>query len=144
MLKLIQFFRPFAKYLFALWIVVIVVVSSVPSIPALKIHTPKADIRLDYLFHLLEYASLAGLAFLSFAGKEFRISAMKYLVITLCLMVFAVADESHQIFIPGRSFNPYDLLSNLAGVAAGLLFCVVVFRKLELIGSQTAERFHQY
>lgn len=130
MLKLIQFFRPFAKYLLAFWIIAIVVVSSVPSIPTLKIHTPKADIRLDYIIHLLEYASLALLAYLSFAGREFRVSATKYLVITLCLMVFAAADESHQIFIPGRSFNPYDLVSNLAGIAAGLFFCVVVFRRI--------------
>jgi len=130
MYKLITFIRPYAKYFLVLWIVTIIAVSSVPSIPDLKIHTRKADIRLDYLIHFLEYGSLAFLAYLSFSGRDFRISSRKYLLLTICLMVFAAADETHQMIIPGRSFNPRDLISNMAGIAGGLVFCVVVFRKI--------------
>lgn len=129
MYKLITFLRPYAKYFLAVWIIAIITVSSVPSIPTLKIHTQKADIRLDYLIHFLEYGSLAFLAYLSFAGKDFRVSALKYLILTVCLIIFAMADEWHQVIIPGRTFNPKDLISNLAGIAGGLVFCVVVFRK---------------
>ena|SRR4030043_1100625 len=130
MYKLITFLRPYAKYFLAVWIIAIITVSSVPSIPTLKIHTQKADIRLDYLIHFLEYGSLAFLAYLSFAGKDFRVSALKYLILTVCLIIFAMADEWHQVIIPGRTFNPKDIISNLAGIAGGLVFCVVVFRKL--------------
>jgi len=130
MYKLIAFIRPYAKYLLLAWIVAIVTVSSSPSIPSLRIHTEKTDIRLDYLIHFLEYASLAFLTYLAFAGKDFRIPAVRYLLFTSCLIIFAIADESHQILIPGRTFNPKDLLSNLAGIAGGLVFCVVVFRKM--------------
>ncbi|MCX6301366.1 MAG: VanZ family protein [Bacteroidia bacterium] len=102
MYKLISFLRPFAKYFLAVWIITIIFVSSVSSIPSLKIHTSKADIRLDYLIHFLEYGALAFLTYLTFSGKDFRISLRKYLIITVCLVLFAVADESHQIIIPGR------------------------------------------
>lgn len=133
MYKLISFLRPFAKYFLAIWIITIIFVSSVPSIPSLKIHTQKADIRLDYLIHFLEYGALAFLTYLTFSGKDFRISLRKFLIITVCLVVFAVADESHQIIIPGRTFNINDIISNLAGIAGGLVFCVLVFRKIVLM-----------
>jgi VanZ family protein len=130
MYKLVAFIRPYAKYLLIAWVIAIAALSSSPSIPSLKIHTEKTDIRLDYLIHFLEYASLAFLTYLAFAGKDFRIPAVRYLLLTSCLIIFAIADESHQILIPGRTFNPKDLLSNVAGIAGGLVFCVVVFRRI--------------
>ncbi len=130
MYKLIVFIRPHAKYLLIAWIIAIIIVSSSPSIPSLKIHTEKTDIRLDYLIHFLEYASLAFLTYLAFAGNDFSITVVLYLILTSCLIIFAIADESHQILIPGRTFNPKDLISNLAGVAGGLVFCVAVFRRI--------------
>lgn len=136
MYKLISFLRPFAKYFLAVWIITIIFVSSVSSIPSLKIHTSKADIRLDYLIHFLEYCALAFLTYLTFSGKDFRISLRKYLIITVCLVLFAVADESHQIIIPGRTFNINDIISNLAGIAGGLVFCVLVFRKIVMKSCQ--------
>ena len=130
MLKLVEFLRPFAIYLLIGWVLVIAFVSSDPSIPTLKIHTGKAEIRLDYLFHTCEYGWLAFLAFLTFSGRNFRISAVKYLIISVCLICFALLDEFHQKFIPGRAFNVNDIISDLAGIAAALMFCVVVFRML--------------
>lgn len=130
MLKLIVFLRPYAKYLLIFWIIAIISVSSSPSIPSLKIHTEKTDIRLDYLIHFLEYASLAFLTCLSFTEKDFRMPAAKYLILTLCLVVFAAADEWHQLLIPGRTFNPKDLISNLAGIAGGAGFCLAAFKKI--------------
>jgi VanZ family protein len=132
MYKLISFLWPFAKYFLALWIIAIIIFSSTPSIPSLKIHTQKADIRLDYLIHFFEYGLLAFLTYLTFAGKDFRISFPKYLIIIVCLAAFALADEFHQIIVPGRTFNTKDIISNLAGIAGGLVFCVVVFRKIAL------------
>ena len=130
MLQLIIFLRPFARYLLIAWILAIIIVSSIPSIPILKIHTAKTEIRLDYLIHFCEYAALAFLAFLSFAGKEFKISSGKFILITLCLISFAFLDEFHQKLIPGRAFNVKDILSNIFGILAALPFCVVVFRKI--------------
>jgi VanZ family protein len=130
MLKLIAFLRPFSRYLLIAWVLAIFSVSSAPSIPVLKIHTAKAEIRLDYLIHFCEYGSLAFLTFLTFSGKEFRISAPKYLIISAGLICFALFDEFHQKLIPGRTFNVNDIISDITGIAGGVLFCIVTFRML--------------
>ena len=128
--KLILKIRPASRYLLAGWIITIVLVSSVPSIPTLKIHAAKTEIRLDYLIHFFEYGVLAFMAFLSFAGNEFKMSYRKFILITLCLITFAILDELHQKLIPGRSFNIKDIICNISGILTALAFCVVVFRKI--------------
>jgi VanZ family protein len=128
MLRLVTFLRIYAKYLLIAWMLTIIIVSSIPSIPTLKIHTAKTEIRLDYLIHFCEYGILAFLAFLSFAGNEFKPGYKKYIIITICLILFAVLDEFHQKLIPGRAYNINDILSNVLGILAALVFCVVVFR----------------
>ncbi len=130
MLRLIIFLRPFARYLLISWFLIIIIFSSIPSIPILKIRTSGSEIRLDYLIHFCEYAILAGMAFLTFAGKEFRLDYRKFLIITTLLILFAILDEYHQKLIPGRAFNPKDIYSNIAGVLAAMVFCLVVFRKI--------------
>lgn len=113
-----------------IWMAVIVVVSSTPHLPVLKIHTNKSEIRLDYFMHLCEYGFLAFMTYLAFAGKNFAVSPKKFLLITISLLLFALADELHQKLIPGRTFNPKDLIGNFAGILAALIFCIPVFRKI--------------
>jgi VanZ family protein len=130
MLKLIIWCKPFAKYLLAAWIIVVVLVSSIPHLPTLKIHTARSDIRLDYLIHFCEYGIMALMAFLSFSGREFKMNYKKWIFLTLGLILFAVLDELHQKLIPGRSFNLRDILSNVSGILAILIFCIIVFRMI--------------
>ena len=127
MIKLIILLRPFARYLLIVWAITIIVVSSTPNIPTLKIHMAKTDIRLDYLLHFMEYGALTLLSFLTFSGDEFRIGFRKIITITVILSLFAILDEYHQKLIPGRSFNYNDIFSNLTGILAGVVFCVVIF-----------------
>jgi VanZ family protein len=131
MLKLILFLRPFAMYLFIVWILTITIVSSIPNIPTLKIHTARAEIRLDYLMHFCEYGFLTFLAYLSFAGNEFSINYRKFLLIAVSLILFAILDEFHQKLIPGRSFNLKDILSNITGIVAVTVFTMIVFRYIK-------------
>lgn len=131
MLRLITAFRPYSKYFFIAWMIIIMTVSSIPKLPVMKIETEKGIIRLDYLIHFCEYGSLAFFAFLTYAGRNFRISLKRYLTISAGLILFSLADEFHQKLIPGRAFNLKDIYSNIAGIIAGLVFCVVVFRILE-------------
>jgi len=131
MIRLITLFRPYSRYLLAAWVILIFTVSSIPSLKPLRIETPKSFIRLDYLIHFCEYGSLAFLAYLSFAERNFRINLKKYFLITACLIIFSLLDEFHQKLIPGRTFNMKDIYSNIAGIIAGLVFCVVVFRILK-------------
>lgn len=130
MFRLIEAIKPYSKYFLVAWIIIILTMSSIPSLPTLKIQTQKSVIRLDYLIHFCEYGSLAFLAFLTFADSRFRMSLMKYLTITAGLILFAVLDEFHQKLIPGRSFNVIDIYSNIIGIVAVLVFCIVVFRRI--------------
>ena len=130
MLRLIIWFKPFSKHLLVIWFLTIIIVSSIPSIPTLRIHTARSEIRLDYLIHFCEYGLLAFMAFLYFSGSGFLLSFKKYILITVSLMVFAVIDEFHQKLIPGRSFNVNDIYSNITGIVAAAIFCVLVFRKI--------------
>jgi VanZ family protein len=128
MLKFIIFIRPFAKYLLMLWAISIMVVSSTPHIVVPKIHTAHAVIRLDYLIHFLEYGLLTGLSFLTFTGEKFATEIPQAVKIGLILLIFATIDEFHQKLIPGRSFNPMDLYSNISGILSGIIISIALFR----------------
>jgi VanZ family protein len=130
MLKLIIYLRPVARYLLIAWILTIIIVSSIPNIPTLKIHTAKREIRLDYLMHFCEYGILTFIAFLSFAGKEFKITHKKVILISISLIFFAVLDELHQKLIPGRSYNIKDIMSNVTGILTVTLFVILIFRSI--------------
>ena len=130
MLKLIIAFKPYSKYFLVAWIIIIMTVSSIPKLPVIKIETERGIIRLDYFIHFCEYASLAFLAFLTYADKHFRIGAGRYALITTAVIAYSLIDEFHQKLIPGRSFNVKDIASNLTGIIAALIFCIVVFSYL--------------
>lgn len=130
MKKLIIFLRPFSNVLLIIWALTILSISSLPNLPSPKIETVGFKIRLDYFFHFSEYGILGFLAFLTFASERFIIGSKKYLIITMSLILFAVADEFHQKIIPGRSFNVKDILSNISGIVAAVIFCTFIFRNI--------------
>jgi VanZ family protein len=132
MVKLIIFLRPFARYLLIAWALTILILSSIPNIPTLKIHTARAEFRIDYLVHFCEYGFLTFVTFLSFAGNKFKINYEKIVFITISLILFAIIDELHQKLIPGRSYNIMDIMSNVAGILAGNLFSLIVFRIIKI------------
>ena len=122
MKKIIDWFRPFAKYFLVIWIALIIVFSSLPRLPEIKIEGHSFEIRLDYLIHFVEYFTLAFLSLLTFdrAGHNKRIN--RVVAIFFLLMLFAAIDETHQLLIPGRSFNPLDMLFNFTGIIGGSIF----------------------
>ncbi|HEX2968709.1 MAG TPA: VanZ family protein [Bacteroidales bacterium] len=128
MLKLITKLKPYSPYILVALVVLILSVSSTPDIPTLKIHAGKKTLRLDYLIHFCEYGALSVIAFLTFSGRQFSAGLIRFSAVTSGLILFAVADEFHQKIIPGRTFSPYDVTSNLLGVFAALLFCIFIFR----------------
>jgi VanZ family protein len=130
MKKLIILLKPSGKYLLVIWLIAITTVSSIPHLPSPKIDTGKVEIRLDYLVHFCEYGVLIFLSLLSFVQKDFRLSRIRYILITIAVIVFAVADEFHQKLIPGRTFNPNDILSNMSGIITGLIICYFIFRNI--------------
>lgn len=126
MIKLITIIKPFSGYVLAAWVIMIIVISITPDLPVLKVHTAKKEIRLDYLIHFLEYSFMAFMAYLAFSSRDFRISSSRLLIITACVILFALAEEFHQKIVPGRTFNYKDILSNMLGIVTALgLFAVI-------------------
>ena len=129
MIRLFRFFKPIAPWLLAIWVVFIIVFSSIPRIPETKILELNVGFKIDYLLHFIEYFVLASLTILSFASSITAYSGRRLLVIVLGLIVFAVADETHQLLIPTRSFNYLDLLSNIIGIICGILMTIWLNKK---------------
>ena len=120
--------KPFSKYFLIAWAVIILTISSIPSIPTLKVHAGELSFRLDYLIHIAEYGILSCFAYSTFAEKESQTVLVRYLLITIFLVIFAYADEFHQKYIPGRSYNLYDFISNFTGIITALL-CYLIKRR---------------
>jgi VanZ family protein len=130
MLKLIIILRPVSRYLLIAWGLTIIILSSIPNIPSLKIHTAKAEFRLDYLMHFCEYGVLTFVTFLSYAGEEFNIRFRKFVLIAVFLVTFAALDELHQKLIPGRTCSVKDMTSDVTGILAAIIFTLIIFRSI--------------
>ena len=116
------------KILFWIWGLIIFVLSSLPNIPTQKINIWDEPFRLDYIEHFGVFAIWAGL-FVIWKMKdidEFSIKAHKWFI--LGTVIFASADEIHQIWIPGRTFNPLDLIYNTLGLVTAYLLTPVLLR----------------
>ncbi|MCD4769226.1 MAG: VanZ family protein [Bacteroidales bacterium] len=131
MYRIIQIFKPVAGYFLVLWIILIILFSSLPKLPDINIKTDNFSLRIDYIIHLLEYGSLTFFTILTFAPAEVKLVARKVLIVFISLLLFAMADEFHQLIIPGRTFNPVDLLFNALGIIGGTIITVLTGRRGE-------------
>ena len=102
-----------------LWIVAIFIQSSIPnlSVPDLGFKTQ------DKLAHLIEFGILAILLRRFFIFNS-RINLQKkwYLLTLIVGCCYAVFDEIHQAFVPGRSADVYDVLVDIIGVVIVINF----------------------
>lgn len=83
--------------------------------------------------HFSIYALLGFLAYLLFeAGYEFKIKKAMVSTVGLCAL-YAITDEVHQLFVPGRSCMIRDVLIDTAGAVCGLamasLICFILLRR---------------
>lgn len=82
--------------------------------------------------HFLEYAALGFLlasVFVSFGLKTKLNIPISFIIGAL----YAMSDEIHQYFVPGRSCQASDMLLDSSGVITGIMFlliCVYIFQKL--------------
>ncbi|MDP1629439.1 MAG: VanZ family protein [bacterium] len=99
-----------------LWSALIFWFSSVPGLESgLEV---KTDFALRKLAHLAEYGILAILWIraLTAAGLPRR---RAFLFSILFCVAFAISDEIHQLYVPGREGKIYDVLIDAAGVILG-------------------------
>jgi VanZ family protein len=70
-------------------------------------------------FHLIEYAALAVFLFIGF---------LKYRHTIICAYLYALSDEFHQSFIPGREGRLRDTFIDLLGIFIGVAVIKLFFR----------------
>ncbi len=121
------------KVLFWVWGVIILILSSLPNIPTQQVNIWDEPFRLDYIEHFGVFAILGGF-FVVWKMKPIGCFSVKeHIRPIIAILVFAALDEIHQIWIPGRAFNPLDLIYNLAGLLAayslGPMFLKWLFKK---------------
>ena len=82
--------------------------------------------------HFCAYALLGSLFYLSFEQKRSR-KRVPVCLSLACSMLYAVTDELHQFFVPGRAARLFDVAIDSAGALTGIV-CVfallVLFRKI--------------
>ncbi|MDY0040638.1 MAG: VanZ family protein, partial [Desulforhabdus sp.] len=89
-------------------------------------------------FHPLEYAVLA--IFFCWSGSAVLISgkiSRLFFMVVACGFAFAVLDELHQFFIPGRAATLVDLVLDLIGLCLG---CCIFFIGRQLRNSVVRDR----
>ena len=78
----------------------------------------------DKPLHGLAYLGLAILVLRAVAGGlPGRIDVWAATIAMLITIGYAVTDEVHQMIVPGRSAEMYDLLADAAGATAGTVAC---------------------
>jgi VanZ family protein len=70
--------------------------------------------------HILEYALLGALAVRALIWKRKQTVGLYGLAFIACEL-YALSDEIHQIFVPGRSYDVPDLFLDGAGIFVGLI-----------------------
>ncbi len=82
--------------------------------------------------HFIEYMSIG---FLSCGIAIMWMNRMKIMFVILMLQLFVSAglDELHQYFVPGRSASVRDVLLDVSGGVAGIIFLLIIYIIIELV-----------
>lgn len=98
------------------WMGLIFTLSAQPRLPHMV--GSLSDQLQDVLGHFTVYAVLAALLYWALAGVSAPRPALLALLIVL---LYALSDEFHQSFVPGRNPDVFDVMTDVAGAAAALL-----------------------
>ena len=101
----------------AVWALFIFILSSQPDVPGAKLF-----LWSDKIGHVLLYMPLGFLLVRAMILKPgpFRKSVVLWAVVLGSL--YAVTDEVHQMFVPGRTAELADLMADMIGVFIGVQF----------------------
>ncbi|ESP93082.1 MULTISPECIES: VanZ family protein [Pseudoalteromonas] len=80
----------------------------------------------DKIGHFVLFMVLSSLVNAAWKFKTRRFLGWRVYQGSLFVLLFVVIEESSQLFIPSRSFDPLDFLANLLGVLVGTMFCRLV------------------
>ena len=96
----------------------IFLISSVPSWDLPRTRIP----HLDKIAHVAEYLILQLLLMRAFLGSFPKIRLAKIVILAIIISsLYALSDEWHQRYTPGRICDIYDFTADIVGVNIGVL-----------------------
>jgi VanZ family protein len=95
---------------------------------------PKAELNVDTLNHVIRknahffcYLVLGILTINAFQRSQFKLPKSILFSFLLCVL-YAISDEIHQMYVPGRGAQIKDVLIDSLGAIVGLLiYCFVIY-----------------
>jgi len=126
-------------WLLLTWFIVILSLALIPLSSSLpKLDIGKVEIRFDYLYHIIAFATGTLLTVLYSVRKcpypqPQALSAARRIRIIIFLsliLIYAIFHEYIQKLIPYRSFNINDIISNILGVIIGVIIAILLRRHL--------------
>ena len=107
------------------WMGTIFFLSALPDLPH-----PSSD-WLDWLLsstaHLFLFAVLAMLW-----GRALGVGRRSWLIALALTLLYALSDEFHQSFVPGRHADPWDLAFDVLGTGLGLAGWIWLTRRISM------------
>ncbi len=106
-----------------LWAIVIFVASSIRHVRLPKIKF----IAVDKVVHMGVFFIFGLLLYRALYTPEIRnrINMKRLFIMAFITIAYGVSDEFHQLFVPGRQFDIYDMIADgMGGVLAGLIIYV--------------------
>ena len=114
-----EYYKRILAIVFYVWLLTLYILTALPGSNGPEKFSD-STIRWDYLEHFFLFMAVSGLyMFSGGAGIKAR-SLTVNLLILLAGILYAVSAEVQQIAIPGRAFNPVDLMLNLSGLLVGI------------------------
>lgn len=110
--------KTISNLLFWLLVLVIIGLTLIPRAILNEALLFESKNRLDYLFHFLSFLPFPVLAY--YASQE-NIKLKKWKTLISVSVALSVLVEFIQIFTTGRTFNYFDILANILGLAIGIL-----------------------
>ncbi|MBN2764475.1 MAG: VanZ family protein [Bacteroidales bacterium] len=127
-------FQKIYKFFFCLGYLAILITAFIPvagSLNRVKVGRGIFEIRLDHLLHIAAYFLIC-LYYLFGQRKGLMLfkknSLLKFILLILLL---ATVSEVVQLWVPGRAFNPADLLANVTGILLGVGVILGMKRKVK-------------
>lgn len=111
-----------------IWMSLIFFLSSRENLPDLN----KFILNFDKIAHFLVYFVLGiFLQFFFIINFDLKSKQLYYIIVISIGFTFALSDEYHQIFVPNREPDFYDLIFNFLGIIFSLFFIKIIKKNLK-------------
>ena len=101
--------------------------SSIPKLPSLEFGFDYID-KLAHLIEFFIFALLAIRAIVHFPVDLRGLSTYSYTIVIS--LMYAFSDEFHQIYVPGRHADLYDIGADLTGILLAILVHCLYHKKI--------------